>query len=581
MCRPLNPGSYILVARAGGTTARSSIIIEESPLGNPCQSVHRDSPVNELLEFRAGGTQIFYASINTRCGHVDSIQWNINGEEIRRTPPLRPDLDLFEHTFDRPGDFKVEAVAFDSSGRFAKIHWDVRVGDPPIEMGPHDVRHGQFSNFEGRLDAYQVYVKQGHTLHVKLTDLTGTGDFNLHMRPKGVLQPSVWPLAGSTGDATIRGAFGLIQKKHVEMTWPAQESRWYEIGVSTNDRAGQYELRTFIGGALLQIAFQDPVPESLHVMVEKRCPDSNDWRDEKSSRDIYPVDEGGIQAGPPYWVSFDLMEFVALESCLLYPATNVAWRINIGGALGKRIQDIELDLKNHDEEWTLRAIDVPQHRLSDWDTVWVPHGPEVDIERIANSFFRFLYEDELISLRAEDADSFEKGLSAGSLGMNFAGFGWASKGAGKVLGKVFAKVGQLKKPIGEFIRLDKLKSAIKRSTDHRGLESQLKKIEDAVTRTWNTFKVTIGVTKPYAGDNQIHESLRHERSDWSELRKVTDVRLDGEDVSTLWSNMYIKLQWNIELTANELGLFGSFRSPQPSTNLAWNCRTIGLDVGCG
>ena len=138
----LQPGSYALVARVGDTTARNSITIEESPLSNPCQSVHRDSPEDEVLEFRAGGTQIFYAGINARCGHVESIQWNINGEELSRTPLRRRDLDLFEHTFDGPGDFKVEVVVFHSDGRFTRTHWDVRVGPPPIEMGPHDVRQG-------------------------------------------------------------------------------------------------------------------------------------------------------------------------------------------------------------------------------------------------------------------------------------------------------------------------------------------------------------------------------------------------------------------------------------------------------
>ena len=551
----LEPGSYALVARVGDITARSSITIEESPLSNPCQSVHRDSPENEVLEFRAGGTQIFYARINAQCGHVESIQWNINGEELRRTQPLRPDLDLFEHRFDRPGVFKVEVVAFDSVGRFASTHWNVRVGPPPIEMGPHDVHQGRFSGPEDRLDVYQVYVKQGHTLHVKLTDLTGTGDFNLHLRPKGVMQPSVWPPLASTGSTVQRGAFGLNLKKHVMGKWPAQESRWYEIGVSTNDRAGRYELRTFIGEARLQIAFQDPVPKGLYIRVEKRCPDSNDWRDAKRSRDVHPIDESGGQSGPPYWVAFDLMDFVALESCLLYPATDVSWRIDIGGALGKRIQDVELGLKNHDEEWRLHSVEVPKHRLSDWETVWVPLGPETDIEKLADSFFRFLYEDELISLRAEDADGFEKGLAGGSLGMNFVGGGLFWKGAGKVGGKVFAKVGQLKKPIGEFIGLDRLKIAIKRSADHRGLESQLKNIEEAFTRTWNTFSFTLKVT------NRMPETIRDMGpSDVGEqigpeLRKVSDVKLDGKDVSTLWSEIYIKLQWNIELTSNEVGLY--------------------------
>ena len=560
----LEPGSYALAARVGDTTARNSITIEESPLSNICQSVHRDSPENEVLEFRAGGTQIFYTGINTRCGHVESIQWNINGEEISRTQPLRPDLDLFEHTFDRPGDFKVEVVAFDSDGRFTRTHWDVRVGPPPIEMGPHDVRQGRFSGSEDSLDVYQVYVKQGHTLHVKLTDLTGTGDLNLHLRPRGVMQPSVWPPLASTGSTVQRGAFGLNLKKHVMGKWPAQESRWYEIGVSTNDRAGRYELRTFIGEARLQIAFQDPVPEGLYISVEKRCPDSNDWRDAKRSRDVHPIDRSDGQSGPPYWAAFDLMDFVALESCLLYPATDVSWRIDIGGALGKRIQDVELALKNHDEGWVLRAVDVPQHRLSDWETVWVSQGPEIDIEKLADSFFRFLYEDELISLRAEDADSFEKGLAGGSFGMNFVGGGLFWKGAGKVWGKVFAKVGELKKPIGEFIGLDRLNNAIKRSEDHLGLEGQLKEIAKAFIRTWNNFRVTLRVTNYMPetirtmGPSDVGEQIG------PELRKISNVRIDGTDVSTLWwgvrgnpsmPGIYRKLQVGDVLTPNELGLY--------------------------
>ena len=471
----LEPGVYTLVVTAGSMVATRSIRIEEPPSDKPIHSVQRDFPASDSVFMRAGHSAAFSAVIAGR-GSAEVIHWYIGGDLFLATSPLSSRLTHLYHTFNHPGSYKVEAIVFDSQGRSAKVQWDVEVGPPPVTMGPHDVRRGHLMSADSKGEMFQVYLNNNLSLRVTLRDLDGGRGLSLKFRPKDFFYTG-WLLEWDDFDT---------------LTFEWSGEGWYEIDVSPYGNGGRYELRTFVGEARLEMLFEHPIQEDMVVWVSKSCSDPEDDGATRTvrSRAISPTDETRSVSEPPYFVAFDLREFAALDSCVLYSASHGAWKISLGRALGNRVQEAALHLKNNDSTWTLNALDLPHHRLATNEAIWVPFGPSFDIEALTMSLFRFLLVDDLIALESKHASVLEKALASGLIGLTFVGpVGKAvaipGKGIWKISAQVFGKAGEWIKNFGRPVYMKEIDGAIKRASDHPGLQRELAEQKGKVLREAN------------------------------------------------------------------------------------------------
>lgn len=112
----------------------------------------REGPAREVKTV-TGSEQMFSVSVTDENDNLAGIEWYINGEYVTaESVSGGSGEDVFEHTFDEPGTYTVEAISYDDAEKYDTegVSWEVTVSDASssVEITDIEVPEKQYETGE-------------------------------------------------------------------------------------------------------------------------------------------------------------------------------------------------------------------------------------------------------------------------------------------------------------------------------------------------------------------------------------------------------------------------------------------------
>ena len=405
----------IFTDTAGGSAVVSwNVSVSRSAKNEPSLSLLKP-PVTETVVVEAGAKQVFGAQAAAPGEKLWAVRWFVNGILRKIIFSAGGNVnDEFVNSFPAAGEYDISVAAEDFHGNIAEAAWRARVMEPAVELYLGETAIDWFDDRKDE-EFFKVYAPAGRQLRIILQGEDGA---------RFMMQVLLRSDTGTTGTWEIPTA-----EKGIQLMVDDTVAGWYHIHVWAEGGYGEYQIRTTIVEASLELLFAEPVREDLRVRAYPTCDESLD--DQFFDSGILPVTIQEDHSGEGHRVTFNLVTQVEKYPCSMLSPSLMPWRIHVVGAGGNRLRGARIRfLSDTGEEWTPIASELPEGRLIFEEVFYVPfNNPSIAVDEVVWGFINFLVGNELDTITSRDANLMHKSLAVGLIGFNFIPGGVGVKGA--------------------------------------------------------------------------------------------------------------------------------------------------------